>query len=64
MTDDDPLAGRDVQEAAGLPDGGDSDGDTAAASMLGAFDVDAIAAREVADVVTGIIAGMTKEAVE
>ncbi|WP_219813586.1 DUF4913 domain-containing protein [Rathayibacter sp. AY1C4] len=64
MTDDDPLAGGDVQEAAGLSAAVDGEGDTAAASMLGAFDVDAIAAREVADVITGIIAGMTKEALE
>jgi hypothetical protein len=64
VTDDDPLAGGDVQEAAGLSAAVDGEGDTAAASMLGAFDVDAIAAREVADVITGIIAGMTKEALE
>lgn len=64
MTDDDPLAGGDVQEAAGLLAAVEEDRDTAAASLLGAFDVDAIAAREVADVITGIIAGMTKEALE
>ncbi|MCJ1697872.1 DUF4913 domain-containing protein [Rathayibacter caricis] len=64
MTDDDPLAGGDVQEAAGLAPTVEPDGDPAGASLLGAFDVDAIAAKEVADVITGIIAGMTKEALE
>ncbi|TCL83087.1 MULTISPECIES: DUF4913 domain-containing protein [unclassified Rathayibacter] len=64
MTDDDPLAGGDLQKAAGLPAAVDGDGQAAAASLLGAFDVDAIAASEFADVITGIIAGMMKEAPE
>ncbi|MWV51536.1 DUF4913 domain-containing protein (plasmid) [Rathayibacter sp. VKM Ac-2803] len=64
MIDDDPLAGGDVQEAAGVLPAVDADGQAAGPSLLGAFDIDAIATKEVADVITGIIAGMTKEALE
>lgn len=64
MTDDDPLAGGDVRAAAFLALAVEPDEEAAAASLLGAFDVDAIAAKEVADVITGIVAGMTKDALE
>jgi len=64
VTDDDPLAGRDVQEAAGVPTAVDADSADLGAPLLGAFDVDAIATKEVADLLTGIIAGLTREALE
>ncbi|PPG67757.1 hypothetical protein C5C31_13915 [Rathayibacter rathayi] len=64
MTGNDPLTGHDIQEAAGRPPAVDADGEAEGESLLGSFDVDAIAAKEIADVITGIIAGMTKEALD